>query len=526
MPEIMLRDLCRWDRRLSIIPANGMTIDAALDRGVSWAASIRAAPPLLPSLRGEELVVLPLRVLEQIELGEALTREGLLETLTHRPIAAILTEPGFSEEPIDQIPLLTLPAPFPHDAEGTLNRMITERRAELYRLGAELSRRLSQSIVDPRGISALLATATELAKRPLLLEDSDGNVVAQSGEEPLPSGQRLVSRARVVDGSLHSIEEHGIEYLIVTLAAGGRSGFLSISGEPGSLTESDRLVLVQTAGMCAALLGEQTRATSSDRSARERQVADLLLGRLATSAAALARGQALGIGANESIVVGLIEMDELVPNLRLARELIVRTFGTAAADNLTVVDGAIGMLLAKIDGEDAKRALNRTLARDDTHSAVVALSNPLHSVVEAPAGLREARFALDLRRSGAISQRVISCASVDDLGLYEILFPLWGNPKLATFQSALLGELEEYDRRRKAELIPTLEAYLATGGALSEAATSLGIHRNTLSYRLQRIGELTGRDLGQPNERLLLQVALIARRMPTRGDATPEKHAQ
>ena len=66
-----------------------------------------------------------------------------------------------------------------------------------------------------------------------------------------------------------------------------------MSGESGSLTEGDRLVLVQTAGMCAALLGEQTHATSSDRSARERQVADLLLGRLATSAAALARGQAL-----------------------------------------------------------------------------------------------------------------------------------------------------------------------------------------------------------------------------------------
>ena len=514
MPEIMLRDLCRWDSRLSIIPAKGMTRDAALDRGVTWAASIRAAPPLLPSLRGDELVVLPLRVLEQIELGDALTREGLLETLTHRPIAAILTEPGLSEEPLDQVPMLILPAPFPHDAEGTLNRMITERRAELYRLGAELSRRLSHSIVDPRGISAVLATATELAKRPLMLEDSDGNIVAQSGEGPLPGGQRLVSRARVVDGPLLSVEEHGVEYLIVTLAAGGRSGFLSMSGESGPLTEGDRLVLVQTAGMCAALLGDQTHATNSDRSARERQVADLLLGRLATSAAALARGQALGIGLNDPITVGVIEVDEPAPNLRLARELVLRAFGTAAADNLTVIDGAVALLLAKVEVDAAKRALTRTLARDTTQSVAIALSTPLPSIVDAPAGLREARFALDLRRGGAISQRVIDCASVDDLGLYEILYPLWGNPTLAAFEAALLGELEEYDRRRKAELIPTLEAYLSAGGALSEAATNLGIHRNTLSYRLQRIGELTGRDLGQSNERLVLQIALIARRMP------------
>jgi len=513
MPEIMLRDLCRWDRRLAIVPARGMSIDTALDRGVTWAASIRAAPPLLPQLRGEELVVLPLRVLEQIELGEALTREELLGQITQRTIAAILTEPAFSEEPIDQVPLLTLPAPIPHDAEGNLNRLITEKRAELYRLGADLSRRLSHASVDPRGIAALLETATELAKRPLLLEDRDGNVVAQSGESPLPSGQRVIGRARVVDGPLHGLEADGVEYLIVTLAASGRSGYLTMSGEPGSLTEGDRLVLVQTAGMCTALLGEQTRIPNSERSARERQIADLLLGRLATSAAALARGQALGIGAGDEVVVGLIETGDAQPNLNRAREIVARALGPAPADNLTIIDGAVGLLLPRIDLDEAKRALERTLARDAS-DMTIALSRPLANVVRAPDGLREVRFMVDLRKHGALHGDVINCASVDDLGLYEILYPLWGNPALALFQSVLLGELEKYDRRRKAELVNTLEAYLTAGGALSEAAASLGIHRNTLSYRLQRIGELTGRDLSQSHERLLLQVALMARRMP------------
>lgn len=513
MPEIMLRDLCRWDRRLAVIPARGMSADSALDRGVTWAASIRAAPPHLPQLRGEELLVLPLRVLEQIELGETLTREGLLEQILHRPIAAILTEPAFSEEPIDQVPLLTLPAPIQHDAEGNLNRLITEKRAELYRLGADLSRRLSHASVDPRGIAALLESATELAQRPLLLEDRDGNVVAQSGEGPLPSGQRVIEHARVVDGTLHGIETDGVEYLIVTLSAGGRSGYLSMSGEPGTLTEGDRLVLVQTAGMCTALLGEQTRLPSSERSARERQVADLLLGRLATSAAALARGQALGIGAGDEVVVGLLETSDAQPNLNDAREIVARALGPALASNLTVVVGAVGMLLPNLDLDEAKHALERTLAHDSSEM-IVALSKPLPNVVHAPDGLREARFAIDLRRHNALHGRVINNASVDDLGLYEILYPLWGHPALALFQSVLLGELEKYDRQRKAELIKTLDAYLSAGGALSEAAASLGIHRNTLSYRLQRIGELTGRDLGQPRERLLLQVALLARRMP------------
>jgi purine catabolism regulator len=299
----------------------------------------------------------------------------------------------------------------------------------------------------------------------------------------------------------------------VTLAAGGRSGYLTMSGEPGSLTEGDRLVLVQTAGMCAALLGEQPRMPSSERSARERQIADLLLGRLATSAAALARGQALGIGAGDEVVVGLLETGDGLPNLNRAREIVARALGPASADNLTIVDGAVGLLLPRVNLEDAKRALERALARD-SGDMTIALSRPIPNVVRAPDGLREVRFMLELHRNGALRERVINCASVDDLGLFEILYPLWGSPSLALFEAALLGELEQYDRRRKADLIATLDAYLSAGGALSEAAASLGIHRNTLSYRLQRIGELTGRDLSRPQERLLLQVALLARRMP------------
>lgn len=514
MPEIMLRDLCRWDRRLSVIPPVGVSLDTVLDRGVSWAISVRATPPLLPPLRGEELVVLPLRVLEQIELGESLTRQNLLSTLAAEKIAAILTEPGFTENPIDQLPVLTLPAPFPHDAEGTLNRMITERRAELYRLGAELSRRLSQAAVDPRGISALLQIATEMSGRSLLLEDSDGNTVASSTTEPVQGGQRLASRARTVDGTLLSIDEAGIEYLIVTLPATGRPSYLSMRGEVGSLTESDRLVLLQTAGLCAALLGQQPRAPSSDRGARERQVADLLYGRLATSAATLARGHALGIGTSGPVTVGLIQSDSGVFDLTEARNLISGALGPVVADNVAVIDGAIGVLFSGIDLANGRRALDHALARVGAPAVSIAISRPLDSVIDAPAGVRETRFALDLRRCGAIQHRVIFCSSVDDLGIYSLLFPLWGNPALAAFQSALLGQLEAYDRRRKSDLIPTLESYLTVGGALSEAAGRLGVHRNTLSYRLQRIEELTQRDLGDPRERLLLQVALMARRMP------------
>ncbi len=45
---------------------------------------------------------------------------------------------------------------------------------------------------------------------------------------------------------------------------------------------------------------------------------------------------------------------------------------------------------------------------------------------------------------------------------------------------------------------------------LSRTAAKLGIHRNTLAYRLRRIGELIGRDVGDPRTWLTLHLALWA----------------
>ena len=57
------------------------------------------------------------------------------------------------------------------------------------------------------------------------------------------------------------------------------------------------------------------------------------------------------------------------------------------------------------------------------------------------------------------------------------------------------------------ERLATLRAVLDHGGP-GEAAVALGVHRNTIGYRLDRIREQTGWDLDDPDLRLALGVAL------------------
>jgi PucR family transcriptional regulator, purine catabolism regulatory protein len=57
-------------------------------------------------------------------------------------------------------------------------------------------------------------------------------------------------------------------------------------------------------------------------------------------------------------------------------------------------------------------------------------------------------------------------------------------------------------------LLDTLRAYLAHGCRPGPAAAELCVHRHTLTYRLDRVATLTGRDLRDGDDLLALGFAL------------------
>jgi hypothetical protein len=63
------------------------------------------------------------------------------------------------------------------------------------------------------------------------------------------------------------------------------------------------------------------------------------------------------------------------------------------------------------------------------------------------------------------------------------------------------------------ELARTAEVYLDCAGQAGRTAAELGIHRQTLYYRLSRVEQLTGLDLDDGEDRLLLHMALKAHRL-------------
>ncbi|WP_271395439.1 helix-turn-helix domain-containing protein [Neomicrococcus lactis] len=75
----------------------------------------------------------------------------------------------------------------------------------------------------------------------------------------------------------------------------------------------------------------------------------------------------------------------------------------------------------------------------------------------------------------------------------------------------ILEPLEFADSQQNGELIETLRRFLHSSGEIGQVARELGIHRNTVRYRLQRVADLTGYSPANMQDRVQLWLALEAR---------------
>ncbi len=96
----------------------------------------------------------------------------------------------------------------------------------------------------------------------------------------------------------------------------------------------------------------------------------------------------------------------------------------------------------------------------------------------------------------------------DDLGIYRILSYEELQPELYQFYMETLEPLVRYDKDKDSELVETLRMYFECGSNLKKVSEEMYTHYNTVIYRMQRIKDIIGIDLDDPNSRLNLQIAV------------------
>ncbi|GAB2613401.1 helix-turn-helix domain-containing protein [Streptomyces capparidis] len=158
--------------------------------------------------------------------------------------------------------------------------------------------------------------------------------------------------------------------------------------------------------------------------------------------------------------------------------------------------------------EAAGRLMELLARRAPDGPAASGVSAVHHELPDARRALRQARAAA---AAASADPGLGPVARWDAIGPYRVLAELPPGAAEDPVLAPLLTPSHEI-------LVRTVEVYLDRAGHAQQAAQELSIHRQTLYYRLSRVEQLTGLDLDRGEDRLLLHMAVKARRL---GGARP-----
>lgn len=281
-------------------------------------------------------------------------------------------------------------------------------------------------------------------------------------------------------------------------------------------------VLVAVDGAVAALVegheAERRRLVRREESTRRQFIDDLLRGD-SDVASLVERAEPFGLDFGLAHQVALaVPSGKLVDQMAVAAAL-ERSIADAYGGREVLVDCVDDKFIVVAPEVAAKRG--RRGGRPDVgtaiHAAVGGIRKGTRWRIAAGRGhpgaygvarsYEEAREALELAE---ILQVVAPVVYAHDLLVYRVL--VRDQAAMSDLVQAMLEPLTT--ARGGAEpLMDTLQVYYETGGVATETARRLHLSVRTVTYRLAKVKQLTGRDPTGPGDRLALEVAVLGARL-------------
>ncbi|MFC5702183.1 PucR family transcriptional regulator [Cohnella faecalis] len=168
-------------------------------------------------------------------------------------------------------------------------------------------------------------------------------------------------------------------------------------------------------------------------------------------------------------------------------------------------------------GETLLHALGACLS-DCRGTGDSAPRSTISSLKRKPAHLADAfRECKDTHRLAVdwgIAGRILKYETLDLAFIFEHI----PKDRMQAYSDRWLGGLAGKDPEYVREMLRTLEAYLDNDGQLNETAKKLFIHRNTATYRIEKLSELLNVDFKSVDNLLRLKVVFLFRQMLNRAE--------
>jgi purine catabolism regulator len=514
--------------------------EANLDAPVRW-VHISELPDPTPWLSGGELLLTT-----GMALGTAKKQRDFVVALADHGLAGIGFGTGFAHAEVPAamveaaesrgLPLLEIPYELPFIAvtEQAFTRLVNEQYALLQRSIAA-QERLQRIVLSERGLASIVAALASLVGGTALVFDGRGELQAQHtfgrelGDAALRElGDELRERARHGDTREFSPSGAGLapRALALPVAApdaapgGPPQAWLVAAKDGGGLAEIDRLILHQAVTVIALELLRRRVADSTERRLAGDVLSAAIDGEL-EGAELSRRLEPFGLGGRVTTLV-------FAPGERgadVCEAVLAETLRSESVSALVAQHGRYVCALMPGFPDDELFELGERVRRRVAQETgeVAAGAGRVVAAARARESWHEARFAVEARemsapgggdsaRNGtAEGAEAPTLATYRDLGSFQLLLSLQDSDALALFCDSLLGPIESGEGHYGGELMRSLEAFIECNGQWEAAARRLYCHRHTLRYRIRKVEELTGRDLGSARDRIEFWLALRGR---------------
>jgi GAF domain-containing protein len=394
-----------------------------------------------------------------------------------------------------------------------------KRQLAALRRSAAVEERLGELVLAGSGLGVLVETLAQVLGKPCAVYGADHTRLATAGPPDTEDGMlpRLLEPPYVEHPEVRRALEAGGEeraFIVAPLPDAGvmhRHLVAPISGDNelwGRLVVmecrtrfvgSDMLTLRRAARLVALHMRTEQSAIEADWNAGASLAAELL-GGCTDNPMVERRAERLGVKLEAPHAVVLVgsrgdggaEVSDFRAVLAAFRELSphLSVYATTSVDGVAALVEVPKGIDELTFMESAKELLSEVCERlggaNRIAAAISAARSDARSYADAYA---EARQVLDcIRRFG--SERGPAALSAADLGTGRVFLATSDAEAVRMFAESTFGDLVR-DPSKK-DLLGTLGCFFDSMGSIRRCAVRLGVHENTIRYRLARIEELTG----------------------------------
>lgn len=499
-------------------PSTASTLDLA------WVRLLRPREPAFDALERGDVAVVPRADLATVA-PDPVTLASLAGDCVAAGIGGIVLVGEGAPGPDELLavaaraglPVLDAGLGDPAAIERSAIGFLVNHRAELERQATHLETRLEQVALGGGGPEGLAAAIAAFLGRPVAIEGRGGATLAVHVPPDVPWGAAAVA-------AYHLRRRSAATRIALPIPGdpGGTSGALALLGEPPP-SELERVATARIAGLVALELARDEALGRAVEVARQEPLpADgppwvVIVARQAPPGGSedspdlersgSARAAPDRDAGRPDVQRRAAQQREAQRRETLRREAVRREVRLLAPARRLSLRGDVQSVelrvVAAIDGSDADgTAIAARIGR--LVGRLVAVSRPFDSVAGRSAAEADARATLEAAERLADPPPV---GRADRLAAYRLLGSLHNLPDGTRQARALLAPLLRGRPDVRRERLATLRAVLDHPG-LAEAAAVLGVHRNTVTYRLRRIEEATGWQLSDPDIRFPIALAL------------------